>query len=103
VGKTSLACQIARWGLQQELCRHRLLPVLIEQELEGKPLLQAIRNQLPRTAEGSFPLLPTRIENRNNFLSLRINSTISIYISDKSNDVIVAWCYNTPGFPTKLG
>ncbi len=35
-GKTSLACQIAQWGLKKELARHRLLPVLIETELEGE-------------------------------------------------------------------
>ncbi|WP_253188509.1 SUMF1/EgtB/PvdO family nonheme iron enzyme [Leptolyngbya sp. 'hensonii'] len=63
VGKTSLACQIARWGLGlpdketqkvQSLCNHAMLPVLIEQELGETPLLTAIREQLPRMADGSF-------------------------------------------------
>ena len=61
VGKTSLAYQIARWGLgmveeenpdNQPLCSHRMLPVLIEQELESKSLLEAIAEQLPLTPEG---------------------------------------------------
>lgn len=68
VGKTSLACQIARWGMgwgmglvdedgvtpTQSLTAHRMLPVLIEQDLEKTPLLTAIRDQLPRTPEGNF-------------------------------------------------
>ncbi len=37
VGKTSLACQIAKWGMSENknerLCKHRMLPVLIEDEL----------------------------------------------------------------------
>jgi hypothetical protein len=64
VGKTSLACQIARWGLglveaendqsRPKLCKHKMLPVLIEQELEGTNLLTEIRKQLPPTADGNF-------------------------------------------------
>ena len=62
VGKTSLACQIAQWGMapvaaakqSPALCDRPLLPVLIEQELGDTPLLTAIRNQLPRTPEGNF-------------------------------------------------
>lgn len=46
-GKTSLACQIAQWGLKKQLASHRLLPVLIETELDDKKtLLEAIRGQL---------------------------------------------------------
>ena len=63
VGKTSFACQIARWGLglvdevstnAHALCKHPMLPVLIEQELGDKSLLIAIRDQLPRNLDGSF-------------------------------------------------
>ncbi len=63
VGKTSLAYQIARWGLGlvdeeaakgQSLCFHPMLPVTIEQELENTTLLAAIKEQLPRTPEGNF-------------------------------------------------
>ncbi len=63
VGKTSLAYQIARWGLGlvgeetaegQSLCSHRILPVLIEKELENTSLLDAIRQQLPQTEENEY-------------------------------------------------
>ena len=63
VGKTSLAYQIARWGLGlvgaeeaegQFLCSHLMLPVLIEKELENTTLLTAIKEQLPRTPEGNY-------------------------------------------------
>lgn len=54
VGKTSLACQIARWAIaetkDQRLCEHLMLPVLLEEEfrvVENKSsLLEAIRGQL---------------------------------------------------------
>jgi len=56
-GKTSLACQIARWAAsddaEQRLCDHRLLPVLIEIDLsDAKPLSEAIREQLLPSAGG---------------------------------------------------
>ncbi|WP_240966794.1 SUMF1/EgtB/PvdO family nonheme iron enzyme [Nodosilinea sp. P-1105] len=63
VGKTSFACQIARWGLglvdtndpsPQALCKQAMLPVLIEQELDNTPLRIAIRDQLPRNPDGTF-------------------------------------------------
>ncbi|WP_017716539.1 HEAT repeat domain-containing protein [Kamptonema formosum] len=55
-GKTSRACQIAKWAMsdspEERICNHRMLPVIIEQELnfkvaDGKqPFLEAIRGQL---------------------------------------------------------
>lgn len=55
-GKTSLACQLARWAMEEKpqarLCSHAMLPILLEQELnfsadKDKPvLLEAIRGQL---------------------------------------------------------
>jgi formylglycine-generating enzyme required for sulfatase activity len=46
-GKTSLTCQIALWGLEKQLAPHRLLPVLIETELDDqKTLIAAIAGQL---------------------------------------------------------
>lgn len=46
-GKTSLACQIAQWGLNKQLTSHRLLPILIETELDDKKtLIEVIRGQL---------------------------------------------------------
>ncbi len=51
-GKTSLACRIARWGLDENLA-HPMIPVLIEDELQDTPLLTQIRDQLPRP-HGNF-------------------------------------------------
>jgi hypothetical protein len=55
-GKTSLAIQIARWGMEgRELAAHRMLPVLLMQELEEKPASfeEAIRGLLEDLAEGT--------------------------------------------------
>jgi HEAT repeat protein len=53
-GKTSLACQIAKWAMSDDetdrLCHHRMLPVLIEDELQSatnqQPLIAAIQGHL---------------------------------------------------------
>jgi HEAT repeat protein len=53
-GKTTLAFQIARWGMEgRELGGHRMLPVLFWQELEEKPrsFEEAIRGQLEDLTE----------------------------------------------------
>jgi HEAT repeat protein len=54
-GKTSLACQIARWAMDKQantrLCKHRMLPILIEEELEvaeGKEGKQALFEAIAR-------------------------------------------------------
>jgi hypothetical protein len=55
IGKTSLACRIARWAVNPDplkrLTSHSMLPVLIEEDLdskvaEGKRFKEAIRRQL---------------------------------------------------------
>jgi HEAT repeat protein len=67
VGKTSLACQIAKWGMAkaprsapQQLCAHPILPVLLEEDLrpvEGKSaLLEAIRGQLQALIDKPEPI-----------------------------------------------
>ncbi|MBW4632895.1 MAG: HEAT repeat domain-containing protein [Iphinoe sp. HA4291-MV1] len=74
VGKTSLACQIARWAMlpkgaaqganaetkEQRLCEHLMLPVLLEEEfrvVEGKSsLLEAIRGQLQALIDEPEPI-----------------------------------------------
>ena len=49
VGKTSLACQIAKWAMSDDyqhwLCAHPMIPVLIEEELDGT-LLDAVSLQV---------------------------------------------------------
>lgn len=66
IGKTSLACHLAKWAMadnkSQRLSRHRMLPVLIEQELdfklgEGKdPFRETIRGQLQALIDATEPL-----------------------------------------------
>jgi HEAT repeat protein len=66
IGKTSLACQLAKWAMADSpidrLCRHRMLPVLIEQELDFKvdkdkdPFREAIRGQLQALVDSADPI-----------------------------------------------
>jgi HEAT repeat protein len=65
-GKTSLACQIARWAMSDDLekrvCQHRMLPILVEQELdfkvaEGKQaFLELIRGLLKNLVDAQKPV-----------------------------------------------
>ncbi|MGJ3254608.1 MAG: SUMF1/EgtB/PvdO family nonheme iron enzyme [Elainellaceae cyanobacterium] len=62
-GKTSLACQIALWGLEKQLGSHRLLPVLVETELdEQRTLFEVIRGQLNALANQPDPIDPELLE-----------------------------------------
>ncbi len=66
IGKTSLACNLAKWAMADDrtsrLCRHRMLPVLIEQELDFKlpadkhPFREAIRGQLQALIDAAEPI-----------------------------------------------
>ncbi|MER3433019.1 MAG: PBS lyase [Leptolyngbya sp. ERB_1_1] len=66
IGKTSLACHLAKWAMAdnkfERLSRHRMLPVLIEQELDFKlpndksPLREAIRGQLQALIDAAEPI-----------------------------------------------
>jgi HEAT repeat protein len=72
IGKTSLACHLAKWAMadkkDQRLCRHRMLPVLIEQELDFKlpdgknPFREAIRGQLQALIDASEPIADEFLE-----------------------------------------
>ncbi|MGL5065382.1 MAG: HEAT repeat domain-containing protein [Microcoleus sp.] len=63
-GKTTTACQIARWAMADEpenrLCSQQMLPVLLEEDVrlvEGKsPLLEAIRGQLQYLIDEAEPI-----------------------------------------------
>lgn len=59
-GKTSLACQIAQWGLEQQLSLHRMIPVLLETELddEKEDLLAAIQGRLNALTDQPDPIEP---------------------------------------------
>ncbi|MGB7443992.1 MAG: HEAT repeat domain-containing protein [Coleofasciculaceae cyanobacterium] len=64
-GKTSLACQIARWAFAEDetdqLCEHPMLPVLVEEEFDcdqedKQPFLAAIRGQLQDLIKETEPI-----------------------------------------------
>ncbi len=69
-GKTSLACQFAQWAMnidqKNQLCNHKMLPVLIEQELNFKdsksPLKEAIKGQLQALIGETSPLSDELLE-----------------------------------------
>lgn len=70
-GKTSLACQIANWAISDDqterLCEHRMLPVLIEEELEvegsdKQSLIAAIRGQLQDLSNETEPISEELLE-----------------------------------------
>ncbi|OUC12711.1 MAG: hypothetical protein B0A82_20995 [Alkalinema sp. CACIAM 70d] len=62
-GKTSLACQIAQWGLQKQLASQRMLPVLVETELDDKKsLLEVIRGQLNSLTNQADPIAAELVE-----------------------------------------
>ncbi|HEY9671650.1 MAG TPA: HEAT repeat domain-containing protein [Waterburya sp.] len=70
-GKTSLACQIARWAISEDeterLCEHLMLPVLIEEELnfettDKPPFMAAIRGQLQDLTNETDPISEELLE-----------------------------------------
>lgn len=105
VGKTSIACQIARWGLAEETehqaATHLMLPVLIERELdfdkiEGKSaFIAAIRDDLENLIDASVPepLLNALLEKR------RILVIID-HLSELSTNTRQLVRPDTPGLPT---
>ncbi|WP_051470159.1 SUMF1/EgtB/PvdO family nonheme iron enzyme [Fischerella sp. PCC 9605] len=58
-GKTSLACQIAKWSMAKQkderLCQHQMLPILIEEELD-QPLLETIGGLLKELTREGQPI-----------------------------------------------
>ncbi|NEQ20796.1 MAG: HEAT repeat domain-containing protein, partial [Microcoleus sp. SIO2G3] len=70
-GKTSLACQIAKWALSEDeterLCDYQMLPVLIEEELDfdaagQQPFIAAIRGQLQDLTNEAEPISEELLE-----------------------------------------
>ena len=62
-GKTSLACQIAYWGLTKQLCTHPMIPVLVETELDDQiPLFAAIQGQINALTNQADPIAPELLE-----------------------------------------
>jgi HEAT repeat protein len=71
-GKTSLACQIAKWAVSEDetenLCKHQMLPVLVEEELDfeaaadKQPFMAAIRGQLQDLTNETNPVSEELLE-----------------------------------------
>ncbi|AFY52770.1 HEAT repeat-containing protein [Rivularia sp. PCC 7116] len=68
-GKTSLACQLAKWGMSDDInirpSKHRMLPILIEQELDvdaegNQAFIQEICGQL-QVLIGESEVIPTKL------------------------------------------
>ncbi|MCT7951431.1 HEAT repeat domain-containing protein [Ancylothrix sp. C2] len=72
IGKTSIACQIALAAMEPDetkrLCKHLMIPVLIEQELDGQitqgkhPFLDTIRGQLKALTHHPRPIDETLLK-----------------------------------------
>jgi HEAT repeat protein len=72
-GKTTLACQMAKWAMENDdtskrLTEHLMLPILIEQELDSKsgegmkPLLEAIGGQIEDLIDSEQPISDELLE-----------------------------------------
>jgi HEAT repeat protein len=105
-GKTSLACQLGKWSMNdrkpQRLARHRMLPVLIEQELDFKvpagkdPFREAIRGQLQALVDAAEPLSDGFLER---LLRLRRVLVIVDHLSELSEESRSAIRPGHPDFP----
>jgi HEAT repeat protein len=72
IGKTSLACHLAKWAMSadrsERLAKHRMLPVLLEQELDFKvadgkdAFREAIRGQLQAMIDSAEPIADAFLE-----------------------------------------
>lgn len=99
-GKTSLACQIAQWGLKQQLCpNHRLLPILIDTELsESLTLMEAIRRQLEVLTDQAEPIDPELLQQ---LLQRRRVLVIVDHLSEMGEVTRKQVMPESPNFPVK--
>jgi HEAT repeat protein len=105
-GKTSLACQIGKWAMsdnpEERICTHRMLPVLIEEELnikvtEGKqPFIEAIRGQLQDLTDTTEPISEELLEQ---LLKQRRILVIVDHFSEMSEQTRTAIKPEMPDFP----
>jgi len=105
-GKTSLACLIGKWAMsdnpQERICNHRMLPVLIESELnmkvaEGKqPFIEAIRGQLQDLTDTAEPISEELLEQ---LLKQRRILVIVDHFSEMSEQTQTAIRPEMPNFP----
>ena len=105
-GKTSLACLIGKWAMsdnsEDRICNHRMLPVLIESELnmevaEGKkPFIEAIRGQLQDLTDTAEPISEELLEQ---LLKQRRLLVIVDHLSEMSEQTQTAIRPEMPDFP----
>ncbi|MDQ2099018.1 MAG: HEAT repeat domain-containing protein [Tychonema bourrellyi B0820] len=105
-GKTSLACQIGKWAMsdnpEERICNHRMLPVLIEEELnmkvaEGKqPFIEGIRGQLQDLTDTTEPISEELLEK---LLKQRRILVIVDHFSEMSEQTRTAIKPEMPDFP----
>ncbi|MEG4419660.1 PBS lyase, partial [Microcoleus sp. LAD1_D5] len=105
-GKTSLACLIGKWAMsdnpEERICHHRMLPVLIESELnmkvaEGKqPFIEAIRGQLQDLTDTAEPISEELLEQ---LLKQRRILVIVDHFSEMSEQTQTAIRPEMPDFP----
>ncbi len=102
-GKTSLACQVSKWAMAEDkaerLCKHRMLPVLIEEELGGEQrFTEAIRQQLKILLDESEP---TSVELLEQLLKQQRILVIVDHLSEMSEATRQAIPFKNPEFPVK--
>ncbi|MBD0394933.1 MAG: HEAT repeat domain-containing protein, partial [Microcoleus sp. C1-bin4] len=105
-GKTSLACLIGKSAMsdtpEERICDHRMLPVLIESELnmkvaEGKqPFIEAIRGQLQDLTDTAEPICEELLEQ---LLKQRRILVIVDHFSEMSEQTQTAIRPDMPDFP----
>lgn len=105
-GKTSLACYLARWAMSHRkshrLAKHRMLPVLLEQELDFRlpenkdPFREAIRGQLQALIDSAHPISDEFLDR---LLRLRRVLVIVDHLSEMSPESRAAIRPGHPDFP----
>ncbi|MFM2432718.1 MAG: hypothetical protein RLZZ511_3932 [Cyanobacteriota bacterium] len=105
-GKTSLACHLAKWAMSsrksQRLAKHKMLPILIEQELDFRvpagrdPFREAIRGQLQALVDSAHPLADDFLDR---LLRLRRILVIVDHLSEMSPESRAAIRPGHPDFP----
>jgi HEAT repeat protein len=102
-GKTSLGCQIGKWAMAEDkaerLCKHQMLPVLIEEELGGEQrFTEAIRQQLKILLDESEPISVELLEQ---LLKHQRILVIVDHLSEMSEATRQAIPFKNPEFPVK--
>ena len=106
IGKTSIACQIADWAMEPDnskrLCKHPMIPILIEEELDSKvaegkhPFFEAIRGQLKSISNHPTPIAEELLQH---LLQQRRILVITDHFSEMAETTQKEINPNSPDFP----